>query len=106
MWNSLLDADNEHRKAIAKRYLNEIKMKNHLTNGINWWKEAIQSRFHLFVIRTQIDLQDYLHQNGIRLSIIQFRLTIKRLCHFLNHLSFPITQKIHDEVLSLPINLF
>jgi dTDP-4-amino-4,6-dideoxygalactose transaminase len=29
-----LDADNEHR-AIAKRYLNEIKMKNHLTNGIN-----------------------------------------------------------------------
>jgi dTDP-4-amino-4,6-dideoxygalactose transaminase len=70
MWNSLLDADNE-RKAIAKRYLMKLKWKNHLTNGVNWWKEAIQSRFHLFVIRTQnrIDLQDYLHQNGIQTVI-------------------------------------
>jgi dTDP-4-amino-4,6-dideoxygalactose transaminase len=53
----------------------------------------------------RIDLQDYLHQNGIQTVIhYQFRLTIKRLCHFLNHLSFRLPKKIHDEVLSLPIS--
>jgi dTDP-4-amino-4,6-dideoxygalactose transaminase len=41
--------------------------------------------FHLFVIRTQnrIDLQDYLHQNGIQ-TVIHYPVPPhnQRLCHF------------------------
>jgi dTDP-4-amino-4,6-dideoxygalactose transaminase len=63
--------------------------------------------FHLFVIRTQnrTNLQDYLYQNGIQ-TVIHYPVpphNQKALSDW-NHLSFPITQKIHDEVLSLPIS--
>ncbi|MFV8332165.1 DegT/DnrJ/EryC1/StrS family aminotransferase [Flavobacterium sp. GSP14] len=103
-----LDADNEHRKAIAKRYLNEIKNEKIILPTVSI-DEKKQSNhvFHLFVIRTQnrIDLQDYLHQNGIQ-TVIHYPVPPhnQKALSFLNHLSFPITQKIHDEVLSLPIS--
>lgn len=101
-----LDADNECRKTIAKRYLNEIKNEKIILPTVSI-DEKKQSNhvFHLFVIRTQnrIDLQDYLLQNGIQ-TVIHYPVPPhnQKALSFLNHLSFPITQKIHDEVLSLP----
>jgi len=103
-----LDADNEHRKAIAKRYLNEIKNEKIILPTVSI-DEKKQSNhvFHLFVIRTQnrIALQAYLHQNGIQ-TVVHYPVPPhnQKALSFLNHLSFPITQKIHDEVLSLPIS--
>jgi dTDP-4-amino-4,6-dideoxygalactose transaminase len=103
-----LDADNEKRKTIAKRYLSEINNDKIILPTVSF-QETKQSNhvFHLFVIRTQnrIDLQDYLHQNGIQ-TVIHYPIpphNQKALSDW-NHLSFPITQKIHDEVLSLPIS--
>ena len=63
--------------------------------------------FHLFVIRTQNrkELQNYLNQNGIQ-TVIHYPIPPhkqKALASF-NNLCFPITEKIHSEVLSLPIS--
>ena len=103
-----LDADNEKRKTIAKRYLSEINNDKIILPTMSL-RGTMQSNhvFHLFVIRTQnrIDLQDYLHQNGIQ-TVIHYPVPPhkqKALSNW-NHLSFPITEKIHDEVLSLPIS--
>ncbi|MFV8323153.1 DegT/DnrJ/EryC1/StrS family aminotransferase [Flavobacterium sp. LS2R12] len=103
-----LNTDNEKRKTIAKRYLSEIKNEKIILPIVSL-RGTKQSNhvFHLFVIRTQnrIDLQDYLHQNGIQ-TVIHYPVPPhnQKALSFLNHLSFPITQKIHDEVLSLPIS--
>ena len=99
-----LDSDNEHRRIIAKRYLSEIKNdKITLPN----WDFSENHVFHLFVIRTpnKIDLQNYLLQNGIE-TVIHYPIPPhkqKALSNW-NTLSLPITEKIHDEVISLPIS--
>jgi dTDP-4-amino-4,6-dideoxygalactose transaminase len=99
-----LDIENERRRTIAKRYLSEIKNDKIIVPN---WDLSNNHVFHLFVIRTQsrLALQDYLHQNGIQ-TVIHYPIPPhnQKALSFLNHLSFPITQKIHDEVLSLPIS--
>ena len=99
-----LDADNEHRRIVAKRYLSEIK-NDKIT--LPFWDYTNNHVFHLFVIRTEKreGLQDYLKQNGIE-TMIHYPVPPhkqKALKNW-NHLSFPITEKIHKEVLSLPIS--
>jgi len=99
-----LNAENEARQKVAKRYLSEIK--NHkivLPTCENFDKHV----FHLFVIRTEKrdDLQDYLLKNGIE-TVIHYPIPPhkqKALKDF-NRLSLPITEKIHHEVLSLPMS--
>ena len=99
-----LNAENESRQKVAKRYLAEIKnSKIVLPTCDNFDKHV----FHLFVIRTENrdDLQEYLFKNGIEI-IIHYPIPPhkqKALPDF-NHLSFPITEKIHHEVLSLPMS--
>jgi dTDP-4-amino-4,6-dideoxygalactose transaminase len=99
-----LDADNERRRAIAKRYLAEIKNEKIILPD---WDFSNKHVFHLFVIRTKnrMDLQDYLSKNGIQ-TVIHYPVPPhnQKALTALNHLSFPITQKIHDTVLSLPMS--
>jgi dTDP-4-amino-4,6-dideoxygalactose transaminase len=103
-----LDADNEHRKTIAKRYLSEIK-NDKIT--LPFWDFSDNHVFHLFVIRTEKrkELQDYLKENGIE-TMIHYPVPPHKQKAFSpetsgwNNLSFPITEKIHNEVLSLPIS--
>ena len=99
-----LDTENEWRRTIARRYLSEIKNDKIIVPN---WDLSNNHVFHLFVIRTQnrIDLQDYLHQNGIQ-TVIHYPVPPHKQKAFSNwnHLSFPITEKIHNEVLSLPIS--
>ncbi|MBC7522949.1 MAG: DegT/DnrJ/EryC1/StrS family aminotransferase [Flavobacterium sp.] len=99
-----LDSDNEYRRSIAKRYSSEIK-----NDKIQLPKWNFQSNhvFHLFVIRTKNrqDLQDYLLQNNIE-TLIHYPVAPhkqKSLSEF-STLSFPITEVIHNEVLSIPIS--
>ena len=103
-----LDAENEKRSIIAERYLSEIKNDKIILPTISL-QGAKQSNhvFHLFVIRTQNrkELQDYLHKNSIQ-TVIHYPVPPhkqKALSNWHN-LSFPISEKIHDEVLSLPIS--
>jgi dTDP-4-amino-4,6-dideoxygalactose transaminase len=99
-----LDIENEQRRVVAKRYLNEIiNDKIVLPN----WGFSNNHVFHLFVIRTQdrADLQNYLYQKGIQ-TAIHYPVPPhkqKALSEW-NKCSFPITEKIHNEVLSLPLN--
>lgn len=99
-----LDEENEKRRQVAKRYLSEIKNDK---IAFPFWDYSNNHVFHLFVIRTEnrLELQDYLLKNGIE-TMIHYPVPPhqqKALKDF-NHLSFPITEKIHREILSLPIS--
>jgi dTDP-4-amino-4,6-dideoxygalactose transaminase len=99
-----LDEQNNARKAIAKRYLSEIKNEK-IT--LPYWDLSDNHVFHLFVIRTdkRDELQQFLLENGIQ-TMIHYPIPPHRQQAFStwNHLSFQITEKIHNEVLSLPIS--
>lgn len=99
-----LDADNERRRVIAKRYISEIKNDKII---VPFWDLSNNHVFHLFVIRTKDrgDLQHYLAKNSIE-TMIHYPIPPHKQNAFesWNDLSFPITEKIHREVLSLPIS--
>lgn len=99
-----LNAENEARQIVAKRYLSEIKNAKIVLPKCDNEENHV---FHLFVIRTEKreDLQEYLKNNGIE-TVIHYPIPPhkqKALSEF-NHLNLPITEKIHREVLSLPIS--
>ena len=99
-----LDTENEKRRIIAKRYLSEIKNDKII---LPFYDNLSNHVFHLFVIRTEkrTELQTFLLDNGIQ-AMIHYPIPPhkqKALVSF-NNLSFPLTEKIHDEVLSLPIS--
>jgi dTDP-4-amino-4,6-dideoxygalactose transaminase len=96
--------DIEGRRRVANYYLENIKNPSIiLPQVIN--KEG--HVWHLFVLRTEDreKLQKYLNENGIQ-TIIHYPIpTHKQEAYSeFNKLSFPITEKNHKEVLSLPIN--
>ena len=99
-----LNNDNSRRQAIARNYIKGIK--NELivlpdlpVDGQHVW--------HLFVIRTKFrdELQKFLAKNGIA-TLIHYPISPHKQeaykCYANMHL--PITEKIHTEVLSLPIS--
>ncbi len=98
-----LDAENQKRKAIAHRYLTEIKNDKIILPYHDFSDRHV---FHLFVIRTanRNQLHEYLKENGIE-TLIHYPIPPhkQQALKPWNHLSFPITEKIHEEVLSLPI---
>ena len=99
-----LDTENQRRRSIVKRYLAEIKNKK---IGLPSYDGSQNHVFHLFVISTQNrdELQKYLTENNIQTQI-HYPIPPhkqKALLQF-NHLSFPITEKMQDEVLSLPMS--
>jgi dTDP-4-amino-4,6-dideoxygalactose transaminase len=99
-----LDKENELRKVIAKRYLSEIKNEK-ITLPL--WDFSANHVFHLFVTRTQKreHLQEYLKQHAIE-TLIHYPIPPHKQQAFAdwNMRSFPVTEKIHQEVLSIPIS--
>ena len=98
-----LDKQNIRRREIAKKYVDQIT--NPKIKLPNFSEDS--HVFHLFVIRTENrdKLKQYLWENGID-TMIHYPIPPhkqKALSHW-NDLSFPITEKIHREVLSLPIS--
>jgi dTDP-4-amino-4,6-dideoxygalactose transaminase len=99
-----LDRDNALRRAIAARYTTEI---NNPTIQLPIYTSQADQVFHLYVIRTaQRDkLQAYLAQHEIQ-TLIHYPIPPHKqnaLASW-NAQSFPITEAIHHEVLSLPIS--
>lgn len=99
-----LDTDNEKRRGIARKYLAEIKNNKII---LPHWDLSNNHVFHLFVIRTKNRnaLQEYLSQNGIQ-TVIHYPVPPHKQKGLLdwNSMSFPVTEQIHDEVLSLPMS--
>ncbi|MDD2987295.1 DegT/DnrJ/EryC1/StrS family aminotransferase [Flavobacterium sp.] len=96
--------DNQKRRAIAKRYLSEIKNEK---IQLPFWDGSENHVFHLFVVQTanREAFQTYLKTNGIE-TLIHYPIPPhkqKALTEF-NSLSFPITEKIHREIISLPMS--
>lgn len=99
-----LDADTNHRREIAKFYVEKIENKLIKLPSINDWNSHV---FHLFPILTEKrnELQMYLSENGIQCLIHYPIPPHKQICYkAYNELIFPITEKIHAEELSLPIS--
>ena len=99
-----LDEDNNKRRKIANYYIENINnpliiLPKMLHEDIHVW--------HLFVVRTENrdKLQSYLQSNGIQ-TLIHYPIPIHKQEAYKewNNLSYPITEKIHNEVLSLPIS--
>ena len=99
-----LDAENESRRTIAKRYLSEIKNDKIV---LPQWDESNNHVFHLFLIRTdnRLALQNYLKECGVEIMIhYPIPPHKQKALSSLNHMIFPITEMIHNEVLSIPLN--
>jgi len=99
-----LHVEIKHRQEIAAYYLTHIKNKEIYLPTCEVSSSHV---WHLFVIRIQKReiLQKYLLDNGIQ-TLIHYPLAPHKQEAYKewNGLSYPITEKIHDEVLSLPIS--
>jgi dTDP-4-amino-4,6-dideoxygalactose transaminase len=99
-----LKEDNIRRREIAGRYLSEIKNEK-LSLPIYDGGEA--HVFHLFVIRTKNrnHLMEYLKVEAIG-CLIHYPIPLHKqeALNEFNELSFPVSERIHDEVLSLPMS--
>ena len=97
-----LDKEITKRKEIANYYLKNIKNENIVLPTI-----TTDSVWHLFVIRTtkREELQKYLLDNGIQ-TLIHYPLPPHKQEAYKewNDESYPISEQIHSEVLSLPIS--
>ncbi len=100
-----IDEENRYRRNIAKRYISEIKNPK-ITLPENPENEH-EHVWHVFVIRTaeRSALQNHLTENGIQ-SLIHYPIPPhqQKAYQEWNDLSLPITEQIHEEVLSLPIS--
>ncbi len=105
-----IDKENQHRREVAQYYMDHIKNSKivlPLTQNLKLeTRNYLGHVWHLFVIRTsnRNDLQDYLTKNNIQ-SLIHYPIPPhKQLAYrFFNHFKYPITEKLSNEVLSLPI---
>ena len=99
-----LDEDNALRKKVAKYYIENIKHPDIILPKVENWDRHV---FHIFPIRCnrRDELQNYLSANGIQ-TIIHYPIPPhKQECYKeWNNLSFPITEQIHNEELSLPMS--
>ncbi len=99
-----LDKDNEKRREISKYYRENIKNPAIILPEIYDEKAHV---WHIFAIRTKERdrLQKYLKDNGIE-TLIHYPIPPhKQVCYKeLNNLSLPITEEIHQTILSLPIS--
>lgn len=95
--------DIEARRKVANYYLNNIKNSKIILPEVLDEKGHV---YHLFVIRTgnRDQLQEYLRRYDIE-TLIHYPTSPNKQKAYeeFNNLSFPITEKIHEEVLSLPI---
>lgn len=99
-----LDEEVNKRREIANYYLENIKNENIV---LPTFREEDNHVWHLFVIRTnkRDELQKYLQDNDVQ-TLIHYPIPPHKQNAYeeWNNESYSISEKIHDEVLSLPIS--
>ena len=103
-----MDKEVEHRRQIAQLYLAGIKNPLiHLPLQNIDAEKYDQHVWHLFVVRSEKrdELQKYLSNHGIQ-TLIHYPIPPHQQQAYKewNHLSYPISEQLHTEVLSLPIS--
>jgi dTDP-4-amino-4,6-dideoxygalactose transaminase len=99
-----LEAENEFRRNIAKRYLIEIKNDKIILPNTNSVENDV---WHLFVVRCEgrDNFRKYLSDNGIGTDVHYPIAPYKQLAYQQwQNLQLPITEQIHKTVVSLPLN--
>lgn len=99
-----LDADNEIRRTIAKRYISEIKNEKIALPKYDGSEDHV---FHLFVVRVKNrnTFIDHLDRNGVgHLTHYPIPPHKQQALLEFSHLSFPISEQIHNEVISIPMS--
>lgn len=106
-----LDADNQYREKIAQFYLSNIShpnivLPNNNSTFITQYPK-LSHIWHLFVIRhsRRDKLQQYLAENNIQ-TLIHYPIPPHKQLAYKewSNLSLPITEEIHNQILSLPIS--
>lgn len=99
-----LDSDNNKRREISKYYRENIKNSKLILPDTYDEKSHV---WHIFAVRTQNrdEFQKYLTEKGIQ-TIIHYPTPPHKQGAYKewNNLSFPITEEIHNTILSLPIS--
>lgn len=99
-----LDSDNEKRRKISKYYRENIKNSKIILPETYDEKSHV---WHIFAVRTKNrdEFQKYLTEKGIQ-TIIHYPTPPHKQGAYKewNNLSFPITEEIHNTILSLPIS--
>lgn len=100
-----LDQDNAHRREIAQAYIRGIK--NPMIVLPAWPEDEQSCVWHVFPIRCpeREALQAYLKEAGVQ-TLIHYPIAPhkQQALSALEHGPLPITQRIHNEELSLPIS--
>lgn len=103
-----LDGENRRRREVSHYYLNNIINPDIILPKVD--RQALKAEshvWHLFVIRSsnRAKLQKYLSENGIQ-TLIHYPIPPHKqnAYRFWNEMRFLVTEKIHNEVLSLPIS--
>lgn len=99
-----LDGDNNRRKAIAKRYITEIDSKELRLPDDEFCRNSVHHIFPVLCKRRD-NLQKFLSDNGVGTMIHYPVPPHRQRCYAeLSGLKLPITEKIHREELSIPLN--
>ena len=99
-----LEDDIALRKSVAKKYIEGIKNPKIILPKINDWDAHV---FHLFPVlcEKRDELQEYLTKNEIGTNIHYPIPPHKQECYKeWNNISLPVTEKIHNQELSLPMS--
>lgn len=99
-----LDIDNTKRREISKFYRDNIKNPKIILPKIN---NELSHVWHIFPIRVRNrnKFRNYMEKKGIQTNI-HYPIAIHKQSAYSewNSLSYPVTEKIHDQIISIPIS--
>lgn len=100
-----LDQDNDRRRQVARRYLKEIIHPDVKLPTVKSWEGHV---FHIFPIlcKKRNSLQAYLSAEGVE-TLIHYPVPPHKQKAYekeMSSCSYPITERIHEQELSLPIS--
>lgn len=99
-----LDSENEQRRQNARYYIDHVDNPNIKLPTIDYWNNSV---FHLFPVLSPYrdELRQFLADNGVLADVHYPIPPHKQACYReWNDLSLPITERIHREILSIPVN--
>lgn len=99
-----LDTENKRRREIARYYLSGIKLQDLILPPDD---RIDDDAWHLFVVRhpDRNALIKHLEASGVQTNV-HYPLPVHKQKAYaaINHLSLPVTESIHQQVISLPLN--